>query len=242
MNQLIFFCDFSQITQSSSSLCTDAPFPQEKGPLYTGYQARKHRVFQLQSSAVARLHLTQLNYEDPCIGSRPIRLIYWVHLNSWKEWSMELRWCGLWKYKLRQSFDLHLKICGICAVHIRMFFPFWILAKYVSFIRRCLHNEYLSTLFTRKPIQWNLELTGEPLCNEVFDITIFFTPVIVKYMKKNHDITINLSVPCPFVKSRFHCNIISALAVILVTQTCSMVFHYFIPFVLFCHLSDRYQY
>lgn len=52
-----------------------------------------------------------------------------------------------------------------------MFIPFWILAKYVSFIRRCLHNEYLSTLFTRKPIQWNLELTGEPLCNEVFDIT-----------------------------------------------------------------------
>ena len=165
-----FFCDFSHITQSSSSLCADVPLPQEKGRLYTGYQARKHLLFQLQSSAVARLHLTQLSYEDPYIGSRPIRPIYWVHLNSWKEWSMELRWCELWKYKLRQSFDLLLKICGICGVHI-MFIPFWILAKYVSFIRRCLHNEYLSTLFTRKPIQWNLELTAEPLCNEVFDIT-----------------------------------------------------------------------
>jgi len=52
-----------------------------------------------------------------------------------------------------------------------MFIPFWILAEYVFFIRRCLHNEYLSTLLTRKPIQWSLELTGEPLCNEVLDIT-----------------------------------------------------------------------
>ena len=52
-----------------------------------------------------------------------------------------------------------------------------------------------------------------PLHNEVLGKrTIFFTPVRVKYMKKNLDTTkpryseLILPVPWPFVISRFHCN------------------------------------
>ena len=52
--------------------------------------------------------------------------------------------------------------------------------------------------------------TVEPLWNKVLCITVFFAPVIVKYMEKNLDIMKPqcmeeiFSVPQPFVISRFH--------------------------------------
>ena len=63
-------------------------------------------------------------------------------------------------------------------------------------------------------IRWNLDPQyNEPLYNEFLGITSNFLtpPVIVKYLKQNLDITKPLyskhilQVPCPFVKSRFHC-------------------------------------
>ena len=52
---------------------------------------------------------------------------------------------------------------------------------------------------------------NEPLCNEVLVITNdLFTPVIVKYIEKNLDI-MNPHVSWPFVKSTFHCILITTL-------------------------------
>ena len=63
-------------------------------------------------------------------------------------------------------------------------------------------------------IRWNLDPRyNEPLYHELLGITSNFLtpPVIVKYLKQNLDITKPLyskhilQVPCPFLKSRFHC-------------------------------------
>ena len=68
------------------------------------------------------------------------------------------------------------------------------------------------TLLSKDKDVETYRFTMEPLYNEVLCITnSFFTPVIVKYMKKNLDITKPcyseqiLPVPSPFNISRFHC-------------------------------------
>ena len=62
------------------------------------------------------------------------------------------------------------------------------------------------------PLQWNLDITNLYITKPSVQRTIFFSPVIVKYTKKNLEITkpryseLILPVPWPFVTSRFHCN------------------------------------
>ena len=64
-------------------------------------------------------------------------------------------------------------------------------------------------------IQWNLDLTNLYLTKTSIQRTVFFAPVIKKYMKKNLDITKPRfneriwTVANDFVKSRFHCIYIS---------------------------------
>ena len=69
---------------------------------------------------------------------------------------------------------------------------------------------------------------NEPLYNEVLDITNDFRYppiIIVKYMKKNHDITKPryskniLEVPWPFVILRFHCTCFFLITFLQVSKT-----------------------
>ena len=71
-------------------------------------------------------------------------------------------------------------------------------------------NMFAITRFHYDLIQWNLDITNFYITKVLDTTTIFFTLVIVKYMKKNLDITKPrysehfLPVPWPFVISRFY--------------------------------------
>ena len=78
-------------------------------------------------------------------------------------------------------------------------------------------------------IRWNLHPRyNEPLYNKLLGITSNFLtpPVIVKCLKQNLDITKPLyskhilQVPCPFLKSRFHCTKNKKNAYIYVQYAC----------------------
>ena len=68
-------------------------------------------------------------------------------------------------------------------------------------------------------LQWNLDLTNLYITKSSVKWTIFFTPIIVKNMNKNLDVTKPryneqfFSVPWRFVNSRFHCTKIVSLNV-----------------------------
>ena len=85
--------------------------------------------------------------------------------------------------------------------------------------RHLIHDRHVKHVNLHNGLQWNLDVTTLYITKSSVLRTTLFTPVIVKYMEKNLDITKPryseqiLPVPWQFVISRFHCTLIKAKSV-----------------------------